>query len=657
MKESQPLYKEQVNNYEIRAKETLEKLNNLKLPNGVNLESALEPMELYVEISDLQFKLEDSNAEQTLYLGKNPEKFLETLGNHPAFEDYFEEYLPDNSLSEWIENHQKNFLKKEATRNMENEVKIDFIDTQKLERTMEENQEILQKLQEELGLYDLFEVQNFQDSEKGLGVRLNRFMGTENKPITAIEMVGNEIHYPYDIERMTNITKGEVIEKVAQLIVEKEYVTDKGLRFNQQTNQITGAIQGIDIGDDVEYSHDKWIKEFDLSILSDQELSALTYNQLNQLKSSAEEVKSYYSSRDEEENDYFTWKADFEARSFSFSELSKELLNRNVLTPTIPFITGRDESELLELDKMLRPLQEECRDVVKENKKFQAPESSEAKFEVSKAQVENAIAQAQERFKAEVLSQGAENIYEASDEITYVEGALGELEITFEGFNYQEYENPEYTQGKQFAAMIDLQEAEGINPSLFQFAAEQSYFKTDGPYIPGEDLDAFMDYFVEDYLELEPYIEKIDGKSLSEEVIREKDEVWIYDPKDTEEGVPWTKPWHAGNVGDRIKELQNMISEAGSDGMIELNEEKSISKDPLEKELEIMVDYTKSGDKGVLPKKFFINPKPDDFQKANIKEFGLRQKENLGEFIKGYHTEHPISKNNNVHKTAQEIGR
>lgn len=224
---------------------------------------------------------------------------------------------------------------------------------------------------------------------------------------------------------------------------------------------------------------------------------------------------------------------------------------------------------------------------------------------MSKAQVESAIAQAQEGFKAEVLSQSAENIYEASDKITYVEGALGELEITFEDFNYQEYENPEYTQGKQFAAMIDLQEAEGINSSLLQFAAEQSYFKTDGPYVPGEDLDAFMDYFVEDYLELEPYIEKINGKALSEEVIRGKDEVWIYDPKDTEEGVPWTKPWHAGNVGDRIKELQNMVSDADSDGMIELNEEKSISKDSLEKELEAMVDYTKSGDKAVLPEKNF----------------------------------------------------
>lgn len=524
-------------------------------------------------------------------------------------------------------------------------------------RTIEENQKILSILQEDLGLYGLFETQVFQAEENQLGVRLNRFMGTENKPIIAIEMVGNEIHYPYDIERMTNITKDEVIEKMAQLIAEKEYVADKEIRFNQQTNQITGAIQGIDIGDDVEYSHDKWVKKFDLSILSDQELAALTYNQLNQLKSSAEEVKSYYSSRDEEESDYFTWKADFEAGSFSFSELSKELLNRNVLTPTIPFITGRDESELLELDKMLQSLQQEYRDVVKENKSFQAPEAPEAKFEVSKAQVESAIVQAQEGFKAEVLSQSAENIYEASDKITYVEGALGELEITFEDFNYQEYENPEYTQGKQFAAMIDLQEAEGINPSLLQFATEQSYFKTDGPYVPGEDLDAFMEYFVEDYLELEPYIEKINGKALSEEVIRGKDEVWIYDPKDTEEGVPWTKPWHAGNVGDRIKELQNMVSDADSDGMIELNEEKSISKDSLEKELEAMVDYTKSGDKAVLPEKIFINPKPDDFQKANVKEFGLRQKENLGEFIKGYRTEHPMSTHNNVYKPTQEIGR
>ncbi|WP_242327019.1 hypothetical protein [Lactococcus lactis] len=349
-------------------------------------------------------------------------------------------------------------------------------------RTIEENQKILSKLQEELGLYGLFGIQVFQAEENQLGVRLNRFMGTENKFIPAIEMVGNEIHYPYDIERMTNITKDEVIEKMTQLTAGKEYATDQEIRFNQQTNQITGTIQGIDVGDDVEYSHDKWVKEFDMSSLSDQELAALTYNQLKQLKSSAEEVKSYYSSRDEEESDYFTWKADFEAGRFSFYELSKELLNRNVLTPTIPFITGRDESELLELDKMLQPLQEECCDVVKENKAFQAPKSPEAKFEVSKAQVENVIAQAQERFKAEVLSQGAENIYEASDKITYVEGALGELEITFEGFNYQEYENPEYTQGKQFAAMIDLQEAEGINPSLLQFAAEQSYFKTDGPY-------------------------------------------------------------------------------------------------------------------------------------------------------------------------------
>lgn len=146
-------------------------------------------------------------------------------------------------------------------------------------------------MQEDLGLYGLFETQVFQAEENQLGVRLNRFMGTENKPIIAIEMVGNEIHYPYDIERMTNITKDEVIEKMAQLIAEKEYVADKEIRFNQQTNQITGAIQGIDIGDDVEYSHDKWVKEFDLSILSDQELAALTYNQLNQLKSSAEEVK------------------------------------------------------------------------------------------------------------------------------------------------------------------------------------------------------------------------------------------------------------------------------------------------------------------------------------------------------------------------------
>ena len=105
-------------------------------------------------------------------------------------------------------------------------------------RTIEENQKILSILQEDLGLYGLFETQVFQAEENQLGVRLNRFMGTENKPIIAIEMVGNEIHYPYDIERMTNITKDEVIEKMAQLIAEKEYVADKEIRFNQQTNQI-----------------------------------------------------------------------------------------------------------------------------------------------------------------------------------------------------------------------------------------------------------------------------------------------------------------------------------------------------------------------------------------------------------------------------------
>ncbi|MEY8538282.1 hypothetical protein AALM99_07490 [Lactococcus muris] len=471
-------------------------------------------------------------------------------------------------------------------------------------------------------------------------------------------------YYQWTLEMTQNIFEALDWQSSASYAGEIDWEEELSIYYEHQFNQYMNL-------DDFEFYSEKWPNKFKLSNFSDKELAALVYRQADQLKYTANGIEKYYPRTIEEESTYFTWRESYKKARYHFSTLSKELLKRNVLTPTIPFITGRSKSEALELDEVLQSLQHECLEVIKQNRDFQPANTPETKFEVAKQQVLDVIGQASGKFKIEVLSETPEHIYNMAGKISYVEDALDNLSGELSIFEYQNYEKPNSETDKQFSAIIDLQRGEGIDFKLFQAAAERSYFKTDGPYVYGEDLDTFIQDYVVDYLELEPYIEKLErknlkemsveqisnGKGLSDEAIRGKDEVWLYDPKDTEEGVPWTKPWHVGNVSDRIKELRNIISEADSDGMIELNEEQSILKDSLEKELEAMVDYRKSGDKAVLPENTFINPKPDDFQKANVKVFGLKQKENLGEFIKEYHSKHPTPAHNNVRRSTQEIGR
>lgn len=77
----------------------------------------------------------------------------------------------------------------------------------------------------------------------------------------------------------------------------------------------------------------------------------------------------------------------------------------------------------------------------------------------------------------------------------------------------------------------------------------------------------------------------------------------------------------------------------------------------MDEEVKAFENYVKTGKKDLLSKEVFINPTPDDFQKANVKVFGLKQKENLGVFIKEYHGKYSAPTHNNVYKPTQEIGR
>lgn len=132
----------------------------------------------------------------------------------------------------------------------------------------------------------------------------------------------------------------------------------------------------------------------------------------------------------------------------------------------------------------------------------------------------------------------------------------------------------------------------------------------------------------------------IENSVSNDKKIRSEEKLYLYTPMS--EVRPHT-PQDIGTVAQNIAEMSHF------DESVKSNTIWTIGKSPTI--IAGLKHYIDTGDKKRLSEasaEYFINPTPSDFQKANVKKFGIKQNANIEQFTKDYHAQH------STHRVAQQ---